>query len=307
MTLVEEPGRLGDALARDQGPAAIVPATSSLAADLSAFLGAELRTPRGHVVTTGTEKRGLDRHPRPERDRVEGRLAGHAPDHAHGRGAHPRAPSDPARLGPRGDGDRVRRLHVRVHRQRLGHGADPAPRPARGGQVDRLLGQRSDRARSYRRRRRSRRARGRLLRRTGGSLAVRRVLRRLRRQRARDDPAGAPRPRDAVPPARAAPDRRDARRCGDRHHDRGRGIRRLGNRRSAARRSDHLDDAALGVDAVETVARLLDLEPAATRRVRGQRLRPEHGLAVRAQPRRDPDRTRRWARRHSARTRSRRP
>jgi len=38
VTLVEDPAALGDALARDQRSAPIVPATSSLAADLSAFL-----------------------------------------------------------------------------------------------------------------------------------------------------------------------------------------------------------------------------------------------------------------------------
>ena len=38
VTLVEDPAALGDALALDQRSAPIVPATSSLAADLSAFL-----------------------------------------------------------------------------------------------------------------------------------------------------------------------------------------------------------------------------------------------------------------------------
>ena len=42
VTLVEEPALLTEVLNRDHGAAAIIPATSSLAADLSTFLGAEV-------------------------------------------------------------------------------------------------------------------------------------------------------------------------------------------------------------------------------------------------------------------------
>ena len=72
-----------------------------------------------------------------------------APDHAHGRRARARAAPDSARLGARGDGHPVLGLHHRLHRQRVRHGPDPAPRPARGGQVDRVLVQRRARRRCW--------------------------------------------------------------------------------------------------------------------------------------------------------------
>ena len=85
------------------------------------------------------------------------------------------------------------------------------------------------------------------------------------------------------------------------------GLRRLGDRRPAARRSGHLDGAALAADPWRPSLRLLDRQLQPPRRVRRQRLRAEHRLAERAKPQRNPDRTgagRCGARR---RTRSRRP
>jgi UDP-N-acetylglucosamine transferase subunit ALG13 len=49
VTLVEDPAALSDALALDQRSAPIVPATSSLAADLSAFLNALIPRPAADV------------------------------------------------------------------------------------------------------------------------------------------------------------------------------------------------------------------------------------------------------------------
>ena len=105
------------------------------------------------------------------------------------------------------------------------------------------------RPRPGRRRRPGRGAVGGLLRRARCSLALRRILRGLHRQRAGYNSDGATRPRDAVPTARAPPDGCDDRRRGDRHLDRARRTRRVGDRRPAARRGGHLDGAALAADA----------------------------------------------------------
>ena len=246
VTLVEDPDGLGDALARDQRSAPIVPATSSLAADLSAFL--DDRDPRGDGARMTTE---------PSRaDSIGARVLS---------GIAWKAGSQVTL--------QITRMVVALVLARLltphDWGLAAMVIVFAGFTIvftDNALGtaliQRRDlreedkstvfwvsagaRARSRRRRRRARGAAGGLLRRAGGSLALRRVLRRLRRQRARHDPAGAARPRDAVPTARAPPDRGDGRRRGDRHHDRARRVRRLGDRRPAARRGGRLDRRCSG-------------------------------------------------------------
>ena len=68
--------------------------------------------------------------------------------------------------------------------------------------------------------------------------------------------------------------------------------RRLGDRRPTARRSGHLDGAAVAADPLETVVRLLDRQRQTPGRIRRQRLRAKLRLAERAKPQWNPDRTR---------------
>ena len=124
----------------------------------------------------------LARQQDPQRDRLEGRLAGDAAADADGGRALSRADADAAGLGPRGHGARVRRLRRRLHRQRARDGADPAPRHLGGRPFDRLLLQRGRRRPARARRRRLLRAARLLLRGAGGQMALRGSVDRFPRQ-----------------------------------------------------------------------------------------------------------------------------